>query len=487
MDKKTGYSDLEVVRDPRRDLENGHGIEVDQDRMQVVREEDRKRPYEFAEQDYYAPPQYVASVKEKEQVQEKQRILGLKRRTFWILLGVAIFVVIAAAVGGGVGGALANRNKDKKNEQTPLENPNIPSTASPRNKTSPVYQNSSLAAVQWVDQEDVNHYHVFYQYKDKRIVESAWNSTSNGWTVSNVTDDGTDVKLGTGVSATGGYPNKNTSWPGGFVKDVFYATSSGKAFERQSPYKSQVGVWGSDNFSGQFSAANLSSFATYWQQDLVKQSQVFGVLFQDLGANHLNIAKFADGPWEVKGHSISMGDGSPIAVSHTGGDAFDLRLYLGDSDGKLVQYEYDLGSSDISNPQTTAFDLPPQTPLCVSTQNYTSSFKGNTLPDCADNTPNTQLILFATPDRSGLTLVSWNCSSGFLDQTSDIKSLAKSDRTYVGLSSHSDGSVYVMFDGGDGPEMEEWTVPKRAGSGGWQLRGTVPINTTIPATGQSGR
>lgn len=38
-----------------------------------------------------------------------QTICGLRKRTFWILVGVAL-IVVAAAVGGGVGGALASRS-----------------------------------------------------------------------------------------------------------------------------------------------------------------------------------------------------------------------------------------------------------------------------------------------------------------------------------------------------------------------------------------
>lgn len=37
------------------------------------------------------------------------KVCGLKRRTFWIVLGVAI-VVVLAAIGGGVGGGLSSRN-----------------------------------------------------------------------------------------------------------------------------------------------------------------------------------------------------------------------------------------------------------------------------------------------------------------------------------------------------------------------------------------
>lgn len=39
-----------------------------------------------------------------------RRICGLRRKSFWIVLGVAAVVVVGAAVGGGVGGALSNRS-----------------------------------------------------------------------------------------------------------------------------------------------------------------------------------------------------------------------------------------------------------------------------------------------------------------------------------------------------------------------------------------
>ena len=42
--------------------------------------------------------------------ERRGNICGLRRRTFWILLGVVCLIVIAAAVGGGVGGALSNKH-----------------------------------------------------------------------------------------------------------------------------------------------------------------------------------------------------------------------------------------------------------------------------------------------------------------------------------------------------------------------------------------
>jgi hypothetical protein len=77
------------------------------------------------------------------------------------------------------------------------------------------------------------------------------------------------------------------------------------------------------------------------------------------------------------------------------------------------------------------------------------------------------LILFAVPDRCSLILSAWNCTTGFLDHTSEIEPLQKANKTYLALAAMSDrvtgdGKVYI-FDSENGPQVEEWTVPKRKG------------------------
>lgn len=84
------------------------------------------------------------------------------------------------------------------------------------------------------------------------------------------------------------------------------------------------------------------------------------------------------------------------------------------------------------------------------------------------DTPLANLIIFAVPDRSSLILNAWNCTTGFLDRTPEIKPLQKANTTYLTLSAMSDratgnGSLYIMFDSGIGPQVEEWTVPTLAG------------------------
>lgn len=54
-----------------------------------------------------------------------------------------------------------------------------------------------------------------------------------------------------------------------------------------------------------------------------------------------------------------------------------------------------------------------------------------------------------------------------MDHTSEIKPLQKSNTTYLSLAAVSDrvtgdGNLYIMYDSGNGPQVEEWTVPSRA-------------------------
>lgn len=118
-------------------------------------------------------------------------------------------------------------------------------------------------------------------------------------------------------------------------------------------------------------------------------------------------------------------------------------------------------------------------------------YSDDDLPQCARGTAGsflTHLLLFASPDRQTLTLVSWNCSSGFVAQQNRIEDLLKPNRTYLGLATTSASnltfvgqSVYVLFDEGAGPQVEEWRVPSSGGyntaeqNGVWNLLGNVPI------------
>jgi hypothetical protein len=69
----------------------------------------------------------------------------------------------------------------------------------------------------------------------------------------------------------------------------------------------------------------------------------------------------------------------------------------------------------------------------------------------------------------------WNCTVGFVDTTAQIQPFMKENATYLALASHGDARVYVMFDVGNGPQIEEWTVPTYSGDK-WGVVSNISAN-----------
>lgn len=116
----------------------------------------------------------------------------------------------------------------------------------------------------------------------------------------------------------------------------------------------------------------------------------------------------------------------------------------------------------------TGLTVDPQSPLAVVAQDNRPLYTTDPKPGCMRNAPLANFIFFAVPDRTSLVMNAWNCTSGFLDHTPEIKALQKANTIFLSLSATNDratgdGSLYIMFDSGTGPQVEEWTVPKRAG------------------------
>jgi hypothetical protein len=138
------------------------------------------------------------------------------------------------------------------------------------------------------------------------------------------------------------------------VKNVYFYGATGTIYERQSPYKEQIGIWGNDNFSGLYTTSNTSSILSYWNQDFANSSQILVVLFQEIGANSLTIGRYTSDnmtsyPWTSNRESISIMDGSPLTVASSGAE-FGLQLYLANSNGLMSQYKYQLDTNTLSSP-----------------------------------------------------------------------------------------------------------------------------------------
>ncbi|KAL2038105.1 hypothetical protein N7G274_009052 [Stereocaulon virgatum] len=403
--------------------------------------------------------------------EEEHKFMGLRRKTFFILLLVVLVLVIAGIVGGGAGGAMAARNKGK-----PAPVPTNTSVPTPQAR----YAKTGLAAIQWTDSNGTLHKRLYYQDNSDKIRESAWdNSTAfdSAWRIHVISDA---VKPGTPIAAAAGYPHASRNHS--LVKNVYYMSTNDELFERQAPSNNSQ-AWENDNFSGLYSGSNSTFLTAYWNQNFLNVSQELVVLFQEQSfANGITQSRYTSNsttsnPWVANNFGFSQPQGSTFAmslVSYRSGK--HLMLYTVDDGKHLQQHEYTISDTDLvstaivslTSSSSTGLTVEPQSPLAVVAQDNQPLYTTDTLPECTKNTPLTNLILFAVSDRTSLVLSAWNCSTGFLDQTSEIKPLQKVDTTFLSLAAMSDratgnGSVYIMFDSGSGPQVEEWAVPKRAG------------------------
>ncbi|CAH0055871.1 unnamed protein product [Clonostachys solani] len=407
-------------------------------------------------------------------------IWGFPRKTFWILSGVIAFSIIAIAVGGGVGGYFGSQNNSSSSSSTGASQ----------------YQNLSITALHWVDGATIGHYRVYYQPPNAtHILESSWSTDKTNWTVSYITEEDENIKDHSPLTSAAGYPHTNVT--NDLVKSVFYLKNEDEIVEQQNPYKENLNAWGHDNLSGLYKTSNISSVMSYWYQNFDTRIQILALFFQELGANSLSVARYIENktdsrPWVKAQQSVPVQDGTSVAVAPVGSRR-DLRLYVGGTDGTLKQYPYDIQTNELGDVTNTVYELAPRTPICVTTEDNRNYFTVQTLPECAQTNTGafiTHLILFASTDRKNLTLVSWNCSSGFSDETRRIQKLMKPNREYLGLTTTSasnltfeDDRVYVLYDGGNGPEAEEWQIPTSGGknttgqNGEWKLLSEVPLTT----------
>ncbi|KAI0197552.1 hypothetical protein F4808DRAFT_438544 [Astrocystis sublimbata] len=116
---------------------------------------------------------------------------GLSRKAFWITIGV-LFVVLAAALGGGLGGALSHRSSsDKSTSNTTPSVNQPPGDLPPGNNTKSElgpFLNSQLAATNWTGSDGEARRAVFYQSAGSLLVSVVKGSDdTETWTQVNIT------------------------------------------------------------------------------------------------------------------------------------------------------------------------------------------------------------------------------------------------------------------------------------------------------------
>ena len=196
-DSQTGYSTLQVEKPypPLPTQQNGYSdLQVQQPNLRLF--DSHKEPISGNSND----SEFVVSSQEKEVENNvddtgasgaKRTILGLKRRTFWILIVVFSLLTIAAVIGGAVGGT---RDNDSNSEGSNINrsDPNNPSsaTSSTQNAStvpsaSRVFNGTDLASVAWNDSQQIQQQRLYLQVEDHMIWELSWNSSAKQWFTSN--------------------------------------------------------------------------------------------------------------------------------------------------------------------------------------------------------------------------------------------------------------------------------------------------------------
>ncbi|KAI9730806.1 MAG: hypothetical protein M1834_005524 [Cirrosporium novae-zelandiae] len=113
-----------------------------------------------------------------------KKVLGIRRKTFWILTGIVGVIIIGVVLGGALGGTLSRSQKSA----TATETAQLSATTGnlsvfvSATSTTGIRKDSSLAAVVWNSSLIEFRYRVYYQDENDHIKEIAWDTASNSWT-----------------------------------------------------------------------------------------------------------------------------------------------------------------------------------------------------------------------------------------------------------------------------------------------------------------
>lgn len=177
---KEPYSTLQVGQEPYSTLQaNKPDLRPFDTQKQLARPFD---PYDAAAPEKVDFDSAHSSSPSKPGPEPRSTILGLRRKTFCIVL-VLLLVVIAAVIGGAVGGAVARNRKDEPPPPSPIGTSSEAATAVP--SASRLLDATTLASAAWNDTQRTLQQRLYVQNDDRTIRELSWNSSTSAWFTSN--------------------------------------------------------------------------------------------------------------------------------------------------------------------------------------------------------------------------------------------------------------------------------------------------------------
>ncbi|KAI2624595.1 hypothetical protein GGS26DRAFT_564333 [Hypomontagnella submonticulosa] len=117
-------------------------------------------------------------------------ICGLRRKTFFLILGLAAVVVIALVAGLAGGLASKNRSGSGADAEPSGSGDQSPKDPAGTNSTSEklILSNSKITASNWTDPNGVVHRTIFFQDAYNSIIARRWDSKGKSWKTNNLTE-----------------------------------------------------------------------------------------------------------------------------------------------------------------------------------------------------------------------------------------------------------------------------------------------------------
>ncbi|KAI1106386.1 hypothetical protein F4804DRAFT_301109 [Jackrogersella minutella] len=112
-------------------------------------------------------------------------ILGLSKKTFFILLGVGIVVI--GLVAGLAGGLTAKNNNDSTSAASGSGSGSSDGSSASNSTEKLILNNSKITATNFTDSNGIVHRTVFFQDVYNSIIARRWDSKGNAWTTNNLT------------------------------------------------------------------------------------------------------------------------------------------------------------------------------------------------------------------------------------------------------------------------------------------------------------
>ncbi|KAL8992555.1 MAG: hypothetical protein Q9169_007010 [Polycauliona sp. 2 TL-2023] len=261
----------------------------------------------------FEPNSYAHSTQIPAQDLSRRRPIWKKKR---IWLPLAAVLLLAALIGGLVGGLTNRHDTSDKSAATTSD--------APASVASPDTLNSSLASVAWTDQENVAYRRLYYQDSAGTVKESAWNSSGNAWYSSNEAV-GT-ARRGSPLAAAVVGPKRLE-----FQINLYCVDQTGRILELLT---NDGQLWSSGSISAQgiTPAANSDLAAVYTQYDEAdceECDEVTRILAYEGGNQKLQVvnATSSGSPRRQLDADIISGSGLAINLGWKKDGAMNLRLY----------------------------------------------------------------------------------------------------------------------------------------------------------------